>query len=268
MVKAIQVFRYEYAPSPAEVRLKLPKTKTINRPIHDFQKDFLVNKIDHLETVIKNLDENNPDGVQGEVEYQYLDKINTGNDNYAYQDRWEHYDFFVSNKFKILIIHGSKYHRGNVRNTLAEVFSGDIKFVVPIFIKTSDMLGLVNKIKLDGPQDDKKEYKNIMNEVEWSFPNMSSHNGADLEHVRMHNSLKKTICVSKFPTCSKNMKDSISFNTKMAVYQCNGVLSIASTVQTIFEMYEDASFVYAISPTPKEWNIFVTQTCKDALHLG
>lgn len=257
-----------YAPSPAEVRTKLPNTKTITRPIPEFQKESLINKIDNLKTIIKKLDESNADGVSGTVEYQHLDRINTGNDNYAYQDKWENYDFFVSKKFKMLIVHGNKYHRGHVRNTLAEVFSGDIKYITPIFIKTGDMLGLVDKIKIQGPKNDKNEYKNIMNETVWAFPNTSSHNGADLEHVRMHNNENKTICVSKFPTCAKNMKDSISFNTKMAIYKCNGILNTVSPIQSILEMYEDASFVYAPSPTAEQWNVFVTQTCKDALGLG
>lgn len=268
MVKAIQVFKYEYAPSKATIREKIGIKKTLKRPILSMYKENNVNHIDHLETIIKNLEEDNEDGIVGFIEHQYFRRLELAGGEYTYEDTWKSFFFFISSKYNILIIGGGpEKYRSEARDILIQFLSGDISFITVISIKTKEMFTLVNKIKKEGPME-KSEYKNIMTDAVWKFLRINDHGGEKREENNMHRDEKDPRCLSKFNTFEKNLRDANAFDPTMAIYRCTGILHNEVTKAHHLNMYEDARFECTSDPEPKHWVIFVTQTCKNTLHIG
>lgn len=274
MVKAIQVFKYEYAPSKADIRQKLPNKKIIRRPIAKMYKENNVRKIDHLETIIKDLDENNEDGILGFIQHQYFRKLTLANDEYTYEDLWQNFFFFVSSKYNIVIMGGGPEKlRNEARDILVQLLSGDISFISVISVKTKKMFSLVNKIKKEGPviravaHPEKGEYKNIMTDTTWYFIRINDHGGEKREENNMHRNENDPRCVSKHDSFQKNLDDSDSFEPTIALYKCNGILDDEVTKAHHLTMYDDARYECTSDPDPKHWIIFVTQTCKNALGI-
>lgn len=268
MVKSIQVFKYEYAPTKAEIREKLGTKKTIKRPISNLYKDNNVKKLDHLETIIRDLDENHEDGTLGFIDHQYFRKLDLGGDNYTYEDNWEGFFFFISSKYNILIIGGGQERlRNQARNILVQFLSGDISFISIIDVKTSPMLTLVNKIKTQGPKNS-NAYKNIMVDLICKYLRTKDHYGSKRDEIHMHITEQDPHCVSKHPHFTKNTSDSDTSDVTLAIYKCNGVLSNESQRAAYLTMYDNARFECSANPDPQHWVIFVLETCKTALNLA
>jgi len=267
LVKAISVFKYEYAPTKAEIREKVNTSKKIPRPIREMYKDNNVKKLEKLETVIRGLDEHNDDGVLGTIDHQYFRKLDLGGGEHTYEDTWEEFFFFISSKYNVVIIGGGPEHiRIQALWVLIEFLSNDIKYLSKINIKTKEMIALVNKIKTEGPSE-KGIYKNIMTDAVWKFPKKDAHNGAKREETNMHRDENDRRCISKYPTFEDNLKDSDSFDPIMLIYRCNGILNNKSNLGNYLEMYDNARFGCTSDPPPHQWVIFVIQTCKNALGL-
>lgn len=267
MVKAIQVFNYEYAPTKAELRDKIGTKKTINRPILAMYKNNNVKQLNHLETTIRSLDESNENGTFGYIDHQYFRKLELGGGDHTYEDNWQEFFFFISSKYNILIIGGgTDTIRLSARNTLVEFLSGDISYLSNILIKTKPMLNLVNKIKVEGPMNG-NEYKNIMTDAVWKYPRKNQHEGAKRDETNMHRDERDPRCLSKYSTFDSNTKDSDAFDVIMMIYRCNGILPNEATKGHFLSMFEDSKFVLSSSIVPSHWIIFVLETCKKALGL-
>lgn len=267
MVKVIQVFKYEYAPTKAEIREKIGTRKVIRRPILNMYKQNNVKNLEYLETKIKNLDESNEDGTLGFIDHQYFRRLEIGGGDHTYEDNWQELFFFISSKYNILIIGGgTDKERINARDVLVEYLSGGIQYLLPIYVKTQPMLQLVNKIKQEGPVE-KGEYKNIMTDAIWKFPNKDLHEGAKREEHNMHRDENDPRCLSNKSTFEQNMSDSDAFDVWLAIYRCNGILNQKSNKAYELQMYENAKFVSGIDPQPHQWIIFVIQTCRRTLGI-
>lgn len=267
LVKVISVFKYEYAPTKAELRQAIGTRKKIRRPITENHKDNNVKKLKNLETVIHGLDEHNANGTLGTIDHQYFKRLDLPGGEHTYEDTWEELFFFVSSKYNIVIIGGgSKKIRLKALYILVEFLSGDISYLTPINIRTKEMLGLVNKIKTQGPKNH-LEYKNIMTNATWKFSNINIHHGAEQEINDMHKDEIHGKCISQYPTFHNNLKDSNSFDPTMGIYRCNGILSELSNQRYYLYMWDDARFECTSDPHLYQWVIFVLETCKNALGL-
>jgi len=267
VVKAISVFKYEYAPTKAEIRTAVGTRKKIPRKISEMYKDNNVKNLEHLETVISGLDEHSDDGTLGNINHQYFRKLDLAGGDHTYEDNWEEFFFFISSKYNVVIIGGGPEKiRLQALWVLVDFLSNDIKYLSRINVKTKEMFALVNKIKIEGPKE-KKEYKNIMTDADWKFPKKDMHHGAKKEINNMHRDESDRRCVSKYPTFEENLRDSDSFDPIMLIYHCNGILNTVSTTGNYLEMYDNARFGCTSDPPPHQWIIFVLQTCKTALGL-
>lgn len=267
MVKTISVFKYEYAPTKAEIRIAVGTRKKIPRTISNIYKDNNVNNLKNLETIISGLDEHSEEGTLGNIDHQYFKKLDLAGGEYIYEDTWQKFFFFISSKYNVVIIGGgTEKIRLQTLSVLVTFLSGDIKYLLRINVKTKEMFALVNKIKIAGPKE-KKEYKNIMTDADWKFPKKDMHHGAKKEITSMHRDESDRICVSKYPTFEENLRDSNSFDPIMLIYQCNGILNEVSTTGYYLKMYDNARFGSTTDPPSHQWIIFVLQTCKTALDL-
>jgi len=267
MVKAIQAFNYDYAPTKAELRQKISTRYTIKRPIGNLYKDNNIKNLKHLETVIRGLDESNEDGTLGFIDHQYFRKLDTGGGDHTYEDNWQEFFFFISSKYNFLIIGGGTDKiRLTARDVLVEFLSKDITYLSTILIKTKPMFSLVNTIKKLGPMDS-EEYKNIMTDAVWKYPKKDQHEGAKRDETNMHRDEKDPRCLSKYSTFDDNTNDSDAFDVTMMIYRCNGLLNNESNKGHFLEMFEEARFVCSTNPPPHQWVIFILQTCKKALRL-
>ncbi|MDE2590180.1 MAG: hypothetical protein KGL95_11030, partial [Patescibacteria group bacterium] len=213
-------------------------------------------------------------GTMGFIQHQYFRKLNLANDEYTYEDAWQNFFFYISSKYKIIIIGGGPEKlRNEARDIIVQFLSGDISYISVIPIKTKEMFALVNKIKRDGPPmkvagSQKIEYKNIMTDVVWYFIRIDDHEGEKREENNMHRKENDPRCVSKRSDFKQNLDDSDSFDPTMAIYRCNGIMETESTHAHHMTMYEDARYECTADPSPRHWVIFITQTCKDVLGIG
>ena len=267
MVKAISVYKYEYAPTKAEIRNKIGTRKKIYRQIDEMYQNNNVKKLEQIETIICGLDEHNEDGTLGTIDHQYFRRLDLAGDEHTYEDTWEEFFFFVSSKYNVIIIGGGPERvRLQALWVLVECLSNDIKYLTRITIKTDKMIGLVNKIKTEGPQEN-REYKNIMTDAYWKFLDKDTHHGAKKEVNNMHRDEADRRCVSKYPTFEENLRDSDSFDPIMLIFRCNGILHTTSSTGNYLKIYDNARFLCTSDPPPHQWIIFVIQTCKTALGL-
>ena len=267
MVKSIQVFKYDYAPTKAELRQKIGDKKTITRPIINLYKDNNVKNLTSLKTIIKDLDESNEEGTQGIIDFQFFRRLEIGGGDYTYEDNWQKFSFFISSKYNIIIIGGgSDKIRLDALYVLVGYLSSDISYLTAIYIKTQPMLKLVNKIKQEGPMNS-GEYKNIMTDAVWKFLKKDSHEGAKRDETNMHRDENDPHCLSKFSTFDKNMEDSDAFDTTMAINRVNGILNPESGKAYYLSMYENSRFLFTTDPPFHQWIIFILQTCKRALGI-
>jgi len=264
MVKSIQVFRYFYAPSIATAREKVGTKKTIKRRL-SIMHEVNVNELTELQTIIKNV-ETYGDGVIGKVEHQYIVPIKTGDGEKEYRDFWDYYYFYISQKIKMIILMGTGDHRNTVKNILSDFFNNERNHITSITIPKKEMHALVNKIKIQGPKKDGK-YKNMMKFVDWDFPDKSSYNGTSDEKTNQFDG-DMPICVSDTSHFQEKYDACTQFGTKMRLFKCNGILNDAVIDETILTITANAEFQYGKDPTPEEWIIFVTQTCKTSLNLS
>ena len=267
LVKAIQVFKYEYAPTKAEFRLKIDTKHTISRPISNLYKDNNIKNLERLETIIRGIDESNEDGILGYIDHQYFRKLELGGGEHTYEDNWQEFFFFISSKYNILIIGGGNDNiRLAARDVLVEFLSNDISFLSTILIKTKPMLILVNKIKKQGPMNG-EDYKNIMTDAVWKYPKKDQHEGAKRDETNMHRDERDPKCLSKYSTFDTNTNDSNAFDVIMMIYRCNGVLNNEAKKGHFLQMFEESRFVCTSDPRANHWIIFVLETCKKALNL-
>ena len=267
LTKAISVFKYEYAPTKGELRRAIGTRKKISRKIGEMYKDNNVKNLEKLETIIRGLDEHSEDGTLGNIDHQYFRKLDLAGGEHTYEDTWEEFFFFILSKYNVIIIGGGPEKiRLQALWVLVESLSNDIKYLSRINIKTKEMIGLVNKIKIEGPKENRK-YKNIMTDADWKFLKIDVHHGAKKEVNCMHRDEVDGKCISQYPTFEDNLRDSDSFDPIMLIYRCNGILNEVSSSGNYLDMYDNARFGCTSNPPPHQWVIFVLQTCKKALGL-
>ena len=255
MVKSIQVYKYEYSPSVAAIRDKVGTKKILKRPVSALHLDN-VNELKELTTTIRNL-EMFENGIMGKADYQYITSVkrHTG---VVYEDFNIIYNFYINKKFQLLIIGGSADHRNQFKSVLEQFFNEGTGYATPLTILRDPLLELVNKIKKDGPMKDRK-YKNIMKRCNYHNANFKDHKGVKKEDVDMFDRADGQICVSETESFKRNFPDCETFDTKMRVYKCNGILLLSIT-EAILEMKSGAEFSFAKNPSFQGWIIFIIQT--------
>lgn len=269
LVKIIDLYKYDYAPTRAEIRLKITKNKMeLKRQISDLYKDNNVKDLIQLQTVIRDLDYTN-DGTLGYIDHQYFRKLDLAGGDVTYEDNWQEFFFFISSKYNLLIIGGgAKEIRNSAKKTLIEFLSEDISVLSTFNVKTPKLRQLVEKIKSHGSKDSEtKESKNIMTDVSWYTPNVKNMDGAKKQQTNMFRNYKGSKCASKHADFERNMKNSETFDTIMRIHRCNGIMPNESMVGYELHLEPKCSFLCTTDPTPNQWVLFVLETCKSTLDL-
>lgn len=259
LVKSIQVFRYLYPPTPGEVRQKIGTKKTIKRKVDD--KDDIGEKIE-LKSTIQFI-EPFRDGIGGKITYEYYAKHNIPDRNTDYAVFKEDFHFLIYPELSILVVHGPQTRRHKIRQLVSNLFNEDTpdSYVRPIQINKVKMKNLINKIKRQGPMVG-RSYKNNMKRADWEFPEESDHSAAENVIVSMH----PDHCVSDYPTFNQNYVDCTFWNAKMRVYKCNGILPEQELEKDAhLDLNFDTSFSFSQDVSPVQWNLFVIETCRDAI---
>jgi len=258
VVKSIQVFRYLYPPTTGEVRLKIGTRRTLKRKVND--KDDIGEKIE-LKSTIQHI-ETFRDGVGGKITYEYYTKHKIPDTDTDYAIFKEDFHFLIFPELSILIVHGPQALRHKIRELVSNLFNEDNpdSYVRPIQINKVKMKTLINKIKRQGPMV-AGAYKNNMKQADWEFPEESDHDAAENITVAMH----PEHCVSDYPSFNPNYADCTFWNAKMRVYKCNGILPEEEPDEAHLDLNFNASFSFSQDVSPEQWNIFVTETCRETI---
>lgn len=259
LVKSIQIFRYLYPPTTGEVRQKIGNKKILKRKVDD--KDDIGEKIE-LKTTIQFI-EPYRGGIGGKIIYEFYAKHNIPDRNDDYTTFKEDFTFLIFQDLEILIIHGPQSRRHKIRQLISNLFNEDNlnSYVHPISINKIKMKNLIQKIKRQGPMVG-RSYKNNIKRVDWDFPEESDHNAAESVIISMH----PEHCASDYPTFSESYADCALWDANMRIYKCNGILIEEEFEKDpILDLNADASFSFSYDVSPQQWNIFVIETCKDAI---
>gem|GEM_PF-3864693 len=251
MARSIQVFRYEDPSTQEDSFNILKKTKEIKYASPD--------KSNKSETVELKCDisgiEVDDNGINGHFFYRYQVKINRYMPDEKYTVWGENYNFLVSPKSGIIILHGSAKFRPRVRNLLSEVIHDGLGYFKEIIIHKDAMMDLVNEIRKDHTRNNVERPKFDYLENKYNdFTDLDFATGA-------------TLCVTNHKDFAKYYAPTTLWSPKMRLKQCTGIVEDEPLDFASLSMKYDASFTLSQDASPTEWNKFVFGKCKKALGL-
>lgn len=250
-MRSIQVFRYEDASTQEDILRILQKEKIVkyttpnkNNKSRDVELQCNISEIKQDEY-----------GINGHFFYRYQDKINRYMPDERYATQAEHYDFLISPKSGIIMIHGSIKFRRHVRNLLSTVIHNGLGFFREIIIHKEAMMDLVKEIGKDHSSNNVE--KPYLDYLENKYNDWTELNFATGE----------TLCVTNHKDFLKYYNPATLWSPKMRIKQCIGIVEDPPADYASLAMKYDASFTLSQHASPKQWNKFVFEKCKKPLGL-
>ena len=251
MVRSIQVFRYEDASSEEDIFRILSKEKIVK-----YTTENKNNKSKKIEIQCNISEVKQGDyGVSGHFFYRYQEKINRYTDDEKYAIWAEHYDFLISPKAGIIIIHGSIKFRRHVRNLISQLIHQGLGFFKEIIIQKEGMMDLITEIRKD------KKENNVSN-PNFDFLEKKYNDWTELDFAT-----GEILCVTNHRDFQKYYNATTLWSPKMRIKQCTGIVETPHDDRASLMMKYDASFTLSQHASPNQWNKFVFEKCKKSLGL-
>lgn len=253
MVRSIQVYRYEDSYSEEDILGIIKKIRSVENIV--FDKNNKSHEIDIPSTISEV--KSNDYGVGGHFFYRYQEKINKHMENEKYGIFGENYDFLLSPKAGIIIVHGTGKFRPQVRNLLSKVIHNELRgFFTEIIIHRDAMYELVDEIR----KDDQKN--NNVAKPSFEFLERKYNDFTELDFAT-----GETLCVTNHKDFSKYYDACTLWSPKMKIKHCTGILESPPDDRALLSMNYNASFTLSQDASPMKWNQFVFMKCKKALGL-
>jgi len=251
LVRSIRVYRYNYPPTIGEIRGKLDQNKTIpnKQPDqNDPSKEISIpSKLDEIKQ--------HAFGITGYLQYGFQKK-NEFSGNERFDITSQEYNFLISPKNGILILHGPIEYRIRVIDLLSHILhENDDEMFTPIIIEKEKMKQLVEKIIRMNPENNLEEGK-------------FRYSG------RPYKSLKKVsyatipeFCATDHPYFLPHYNKCSEWSCALRIFKCNGIMDDLSERSQRLIIGLDASFSLTTDSNLIQWNRFVIETCKKALDI-
>jgi hypothetical protein len=195
-------------------------------------------------------------GISGHFFYRYQEKINRYMPDEKFAIWAEHYDFLISPKAGIIIIHGSTKFRRHVRNLISELIHQGLGFFKEIIIHKEAMSDLIVEIRKDNKENNVEK------------PNFDFLEKKYNDWTELNFATGETLCVTNHKDFKKYYDATTLWSPKMRIKQCVGIVEdeIIDSYASLMMKY-DASFTLSQNASPQQWNKFVFDKCKKPLGL-
>jgi len=251
LVRSIRVYRYNYPPSIAEVRLKLEQNKTY--PNLQPDKNDVSREIPVPSTISEI--KQHTFGIIGYLKYG-LQKKNEFSSDERFDITSQEYNFLISPQNGILILHGSPEYRIPVIELLSKIIHGE----------DSDMLTAINI--------EKTKLKSLTEKIIRMNSENNLEEGKFRYSDRPYKSLKKVsfatiagFCATTHPYFLPHYEKCSEWSCVLRVYKCYGIMDEKSETSQRLVIGRDASFSLTIDADLTQWNRFIIETCKTALDI-
>ncbi len=251
MVRSIRVYRYNFPPTIGEIRIKLEKNKTIpniQSDQNDPDKEISIpSKIDEIKQ--------HPFGITGYIRYGFQKK-----NEFSAEERFDitsqEYNFLISPKNGVLILHGPSEYRIRVIDLLSLVIHDDDEgMFTSIIIGKEKLKQLVEKIIKLHPENNLEEGKFRYSDKPYKSLKKVSY------------ATIKDFCATDHPYFLPHYNKCSVWSCSLRVFKCYGILDDVSERSQRLNIGLDASFSLTIDANLIQWNRFIIETCKKTLDL-
>ena len=264
LVKSIQVYRYEHAPSVGTVTTNVGNKKVINeRKISEKYIPNLSNRRT-LKITLRNL-ERHLEGIGGLADFEHIVTIKRLRDKEYYVGSIQ-YHFYISEKNNLLIIGGEKKHRDQLKNSIVIFFNNEISDADEIYFRRDPCFNLIDKLKRDGPMLNDTP-RTILKYCKYYNGNIRANHGAEEQAIDMFDDDDNPTCVTTHPSFQTNFNGCESVDIKIRLFKCNAIWQPNTEHEALLEIRTNAEFIFVHNIDFDQWVRFITETCIEYLMM-
>jgi hypothetical protein len=158
--------------------------------------------------------------------------------------------FLIVPELEILILHGVGTIRVHLLDIIEQALGGGSTLELLKISKTK-MDKLVEKIRT-------QDLRNRVAVQKDEQIRVNGNDGIEANIFKMH----KGLCASKVKKITDDKKTSSSYDCKLGIVKCNGLLDTPISDEITLTITKNAEFSLSTDKKPEQWNRFILEQCK------